>query len=103
MKLFLKKLYKTCLLYTSKLKLNYVPDYKTSGGSSGGGSGSSWNKKYRVTARSGLFIRKEPNGTKLTAKMCIRDSRYGYEFKSIYESRTERERNRGVSGCGYIH
>lgn len=50
-----------------KLKLNYVPDYKTSGGSSGSGSDSSWNKKYRVTARSGLFIRKEPNGTKLTA------------------------------------
>lgn len=50
-----------------KLKLNYVPDYKSSNGSSGSGNSSTWNKKYRVTARSGLFIRKEPNGTKLTA------------------------------------
>ena len=49
-----------------KLKLNYVPDYKSSNGSSGSGNGSTWNKKYQVTARSGLHIRKEPNGTKLT-------------------------------------
>lgn len=38
-----------------KLKLNYVPDYKT--------SDNTWNKKYQVTARNGLYIRKEPNGT----------------------------------------
>lgn len=50
-----------------KLKLNYVPDYKSSNGSSGKGNSSSWNKKYQVTARNGLRIRKEPNGTILTA------------------------------------
>lgn len=49
-----------------KLKLNYVPDWKKNGGSSGGKQDDTWNKNYQVTARSGLNMRKEPNGAIIT-------------------------------------
>lgn len=49
-----------------KLKLNYVPDWKNNGGSSGGKQDNTWNKNYQVIARSGLNMRKEPNGAIIT-------------------------------------
>ena len=52
--------------YQMKLKLNYVPDWKNNGGSSGGKQDDTWNKNYQVTARSGLNMRKEPNGAIIT-------------------------------------